>query len=62
MKPNKRINNLYLRMFVALVIIVAFVAVFTSGKQFVEDTFSSLADCIYCSDCRPRLEDMEIMA
>jgi uncharacterized membrane protein len=37
MKPNKLINNLYLRIFAALAIIIAFVAVFTSGKQFVEE-------------------------
>jgi hypothetical protein len=37
MKPNKLINNLYIRIFSALVIITAFVAIFTSGKQFVEE-------------------------
>lgn len=42
MKPNKLISNLYLRILVALAIITAFVAVFTSGKQFVEDHYLAL--------------------
>lgn len=37
MKANKLIKNPYVRIIVALAILVAFVAAFTSGKQFVKE-------------------------
>jgi hypothetical protein len=37
MKANKLIKNLYVRIIVALAILVAFVAAFTSGTSFVRE-------------------------
>jgi hypothetical protein len=37
MKANKLIKNLYVRILIAIVIIIAFVAVFTSGTAFVKE-------------------------